>query len=362
MPIKVQVGSQIVEFPDGTPEAEMLAALEQLPQTPAASHTAPEPTPEHPHARTWRLVKKNAPAIAAAAATAAVPALGAYTIPAQLVTAGGAGYLGARVRGDERGDAAVEGIKQAGLQGSGEVLSRALGALANATMRGGIPKNIQSDFGGKDIAQKALDTGAVPGVASSARRVSRLSGEANQARDAAAKIVPPMSRSKVIEGLRPIHREAVTAREPQLADDVLTYMRDSARNIGPKPMSGAEQLARKSVKQREGKAALTAANPRTAAVTPQLADAERSAIMAHLRQTPEMAKALDDSQGLMGLDRWMKDAETTSMLMRARQSLPSALLSPTGLAVTAHGINAGSKVVSPQMLRALELMRQLEEQ
>lgn len=289
----------------------------------------------------------------AMAGAAAVATGGGIVLPA--IAAGGAGYLGARLRGDPRGDAAFTGAAQGALQGVGGGLVKIGARGARALMRGGIPKGIQSDFGGREVAQEALDTLAVPGVSSSAARVSRLSNEANTALGATAKQVPVLKSRKIIDGLRKLYDDAVAAKMPDRAGAIGERAGEIRREVGS-GLDGPGQLARKGIKQYEGKTAMKAPNSKMAGLDAQLADAERDAVMSHLHETPGMKSALGLSKRRMGLDRFMKDAETTSMISRARQSVPSALLSPTGLAVTAHGVNQGSKLLDPQVIRLLDMI------
>lgn len=295
----------------------------------------------------------NAPAIGALAATMAGPG---GLVPSMLL-AGGGGYLGARLRGDDRQSAAMTGAGQAALEGGGGLLMRIGKMVGKGLMKGTVPKPIGKEYADVDIPQEMLDRGAFPGSATSAKRISGLSKAANQERHAAAQTVPNMPRSKVIAGLRPVHAEHVTAKEPQMADDVLEYMRTSARNIGPSGLDGPAQLARKTVKQRQGKAALNAGNSKEAAVVPQAAEAERGAITAHMRETPRMANALDESQTLMAIDDVMKDAAHSNPVTRARVGgLTASTLSPIGLGATAHAVNQGSNVFNPQVVRLLDML------
>lgn len=257
-----------------------------------------------------------------------------------------------KTAGAAAGNVGMNAAGQAALQAGGNLAVRGGQALARGVMRGGIPKNIQSDFGGKEVAQEALDTLAVPGSSASAGRVSRLSNEANAARDAMATTVPNLSGRKLIDGLRKIHGEATAAKMPDRVRAIADRAGEIRREVGT-GLDGPAQLARKTILQQEGKAAVNAPNPKMAAVGPQIANAERGAIVSHLRETPGMEQALDLSQRRMGLDRFMQDAQTSSMISRARQSLPAAMLSPMGLGVTAHGINQGAKALDPQVIRAL---------
>jgi hypothetical protein len=317
------------------------------------SHGRTEAPPEHPHARVGRFVTENAPAVGGGIAALLS---GGASLPVQMLAAAAGGAVGAGLRGDSAGQMATEGLTQGALQGAGGLAVKGGRAIAGGLMKGTVPKNIAKNFDQVNIGQEMLDRGVVPGSARSARRVARLSTAANAERDAAAATVPPMGRSKVIAGLRPLHAKAVAAREPEIAGDVLEHMRESARNIGPTGMSGQETLARKDIKQALGKAAVNAPNPRQAALGPQLQDAERGAMVSHLRETPRMAGALDESQALMAIDKVMKDAAHSNPVTRARiGGLTAAAMSPIGLGTTAHVVNQGSRAVDPQMLRAIQM-------
>lgn len=373
MPIRVKTPGGIVEFPDGTDPSVMERALreqftpeQEAPIAPVASHAAPEPPADSPYAEVapdyagaareiGATAKRNAPMIGAGMAVAAGPG---GVLPA-LALAGGGGYLGARVRGDDRPSASIEGVKQAALEGGGRLAGGALRLIGKATMRGTIPKNIAKEYDSVDIAQEALDRNVVPGSSLSANRVRRLSTAANAERDAAAATVPVMPRRKIISGIKPVYQEAATAKEPEIAEDLLAYMRKSARDIGPEGLTGEQQLARKTIKQRQGKAAL-GGNAREASTLPQATNAERGAIASHLRETPRMATALDESQALMALDDVMKDAAHSNPITRARiGGLTSAAMTPIGLGLTGHAFNKGARALDPQVLRALALMAQL---
>ncbi len=361
MPIRVQTPQGIVEFPDGTDPQVMESALrEQFPMTPAVSHDSDlEARPiatgggrgtglDVRKSDAW--LKQNAPAIGAGIATAS----GGSLLPMTLA-AGGGGFLGAKLRGDETGDAAMQGLKEAGTQLIGTGVVNVGGKVARGLMQGAVPKNIAKEFAGQvDIPQEMLDRNVVPGMPSSARRVSALSTAANAEREAAAQTVPVMPRRKILAELRPSHTEAVMGKKPQMAQTVTEHMRTSAREIGPNGLTGPEALARKDIEQRMGSAALN--NPQTAAIAPQLHDAERAAIVKHLRETPRMEKALNESQTLMAIDRVMKDAALSNPVTRGRiGGLTAASLSPAGMGLTAHLVKKGANAVSPQMLRAIQL-------
>lgn len=360
MPIRVHVGGRTVEFPDGTPEQEMRAALDSLPSEPVVSHGPAEARPiatgggrgtglDVRKSNAW--AKDNAPAIGATLATMATSG-GAVPL---MLAAGAGGAGGALLRGDDIETAATQGAIQGGIQGAAPLLARGGQAIARGLMKGTIPKGVAKDFQGQvDIPREMLNRGVLPGVPPSAARVSRLSTAAQAERRAAAETVPVMPRSKVIAGLRPEYATVATAKEPKLANAALEHMRDSARNIGRDGLTGPQALARKDVKQRLGQAAIN--NPDTAAIAPQLADAERAAIVAHLRETPRMASALDESQVLMAIDQVMKDAALGNPVTRMRIGGPTAMaLTPSGLSATAHIVNQGSRLVDPRLLRAVQI-------
>jgi hypothetical protein len=316
-----------------------------------SSHAPTEAPPEHPHARTWRLVKENAPIIGGAIGAAMT---GGASLPVQAIAAATGGGLASLARGDSPSDAASNAMWEGGTQGIGGLAVKGGKALARGFMKGAVPKPIGKEFDQVNVGKEMLDRGVFPGSKKSAERVSRLSTAANAERGAAALTVPVMPRSKVIAGLRPEHNLAVTAKEPKLAAAALDHMRDSARNIGREGLTGPQALARKDVKQRLGSAAIN--NPDTAAIAPQMADAERAAIVSHLRETPRMAKALDESQALMAIDQVMKDASHSNLVTRGRIGGMTAMsLAPLGLGATAHAINQGSRVVDPQILRAMQI-------
>ena len=353
-------------MPDQQPQVDYDKLAQDLGGFSVSHGDAPTP-PEHPHARTWRLVKENLPAIGAAGAVTATG--GTALIPAAIAAGlGGAGGYGmqqtikaaggeeteAKTSGDVLSGMAVKGAKEGVIQLVGGGLVKAGGRIARGLMQGTVPKNIAKDFAGQvDIPQEMLNRGVLPGSQRSARRISGLSKAANAERDAAAQVVPNMPRRKVIEGLRPIHAEGVMGKEPKVAQGALEHMRESARNIGPGGLSGPQALARKDIQQRMGTAALN--NPQTAAMAPQLHDAERAAIVSHLRETPRMASALDESQTLMAIDQVMQDAALSNTVTRARiGGLTAASMSPVGLGATAHVVNQGSKAFNPTTIRLLD--------
>ena len=315
----------------------------------------PEPAPaEHPHARTFRLAKANAPLIGGLIGAGIT---GGASLPVQALAAGAGGAIGGGVRGDGMAGALMQGAKEGATQLIGGGLVKAGGAVARGLMKGTVPKNIAKDFQGQvDIPREMLDRGVFPGSARSAKRVEGLSTAANAERDAAAATVPNLSRSKVIAGLRPMHAKGVSGKVPEMSEATLEQMRKSAREIGSEGLDGPGALARKDIKQAQGSAALNSSDPRSAAFGSQLADAERGAIVSHLRDTPRMAKALDESQALMAIDQVMKDAALSNLVTRARiGGVAAASMSPIGLGATAHAVNQGRHVLEPQLLRAIQI-------
>lgn len=296
-------------------------------------------------------LKDSAPMLGAGLATMAGPG---GLIPATMLAAGG-GFAGASLRGDSPEDAAIEAAKQAAMEVGGRAVMAAAKPIARGFMKGAVPKNIGKEFDDVDIAQEMLDRGVMPGIPSSARRVEGLSRIANMERDAAAKTAPSMSAVKAIEGYKDLFQQARAAAKPDRAAAILDEARQTVRDIGPSGLSGEQQLARKDILQQEGKAALN--DPRRAAIAPQMANAERRTIVSNLRSSPRMAKALDESQALMAIDQVMQDAAHSNPVTRMRIGGPTAaLLTPAGLAGTAHAINQGRQVANPQVLRLLDML------
>lgn len=318
------------------------------------SHQPEPPSSEHPHARVGRFIKENAPMIGGAAGALLT---GGASLPLQALAAGAGGAAGSLARGDDLATAGSQGAWEGGTQALGGLAVKGGKAIARGFMRGAVPKNIAKNFEDVDIGQEMLDRGVVPGSARSAKRVSGMSAAANAERDAAAQTVPNMSRRKIIEGIRPIHQKATKGKALEMSEDARDYMRQSAREVGPKGLQGDEALARKDIKQTQATAALNSGNARSAASIPDLANAERGAIVSHLRETPRMATALNESQALMAIDQVMKDAAHSNVVTRGRiGGLTAASLAPIGLGVTAHGLNQGAKVFDPQVVRLLSLI------
>jgi hypothetical protein len=319
------------------------------------SHEREPAKQEHPHARVGRIVKANAPIIGGLLGAAAT---GGASIPAQIIAASSGAVIGSRARGDSPEQARTEGLTQAATQATGAGLVKGGQTVARGLMKGTVPKNIAKEFDQVDLPGEMLNRGVVPGSARSARRVEGLSRAANAERDAAAATVPKMSPVRGVREIRGIVQKAKSGKKPEMSQDAIDYAKKSVGEMrGGGGLDGPGQLARKDILQQEGKAALNAANPRTAALQPQLADAERASIVSHLRETPRMASALDESQTMMAIDQVMKDAAHSNPVTRARVGgLTAAAMSPLGLGTTAHAVNQGSQVFNPQTIRLLELI------
>ena len=374
MPIRVQTPHGIVEFPDGTSEQEMAAALSSLGPADAGEQAARKATGlDSPNGamvapgggrgtqlnvrRSNNWLRENAPTIGATMATLPMGG-GGGIIPWALraAAAGGGGAAGSGLRGDDPSTMAWEGSKQALLQGGGDAVMRGGQAIAHGLMRGTVPENIAKNFDAVDIAQEALNRGAVPGSRRSAARVAQQSSAANVERDAAASSVPPMNPVRTIEGLRPLYQRAKSGGFPDDARTILEEAQKSIRDIKTSPdfaaggLSGRGVLARKDVMGGQASAALRGSD----ALTPNMKDAQRASIAAYMRETPRMESALKESQALMALDAVMQKQKNSNLVTRFRSGgVGSAMATPFGLSMSAHAANQGAKLADPQLIRAL---------
>ena len=387
MPIRVRTPAGIAEFPDGTDPAVIKAALAKkfpattsppaptptaAPLRPVASH---QPRPEEiaarfdpnylPPATVTQMAQnmtRQAPAAGAMAATGALtamaPPLGMFTIPAAMAAAGVGGAGGALARGDPPRAALQEGGKQALLEGGGRAVVGTGGLIAHGLMKGAIPRAIRANFGQVDVPQEMLNRGAFPGVPPSARRIEGLSKIANAERDAAAQTVPRMSPVRGVRDLREEYQHARDAGMPGEAAQVMTAAKEAVADMRQPPMSsrgltGVQQLKRKDRMQDRATAALRGSD----ALQPTIANKMRSSVLGHLRETPRMARALDESQTLMAMDEAMQGAALDNPLTRARiGGLTAASLTPVGLGVTAHGVNQARQIANPTTLRLLNAL------
>lgn len=148
--LKLPNGALVSVPDDATPEEMDAIANESF--APVAAH---EPPSESSTARVGRFMTENAPMLLSGALTMLAPA----SIPAQLAVAAGGGYLGSRLRGDDRTTAAWEGGKQGALQGAGMAASGLLAKGAKRIYSGLLkPKQaIRESFG--DVAEAGLKEG-----------------------------------------------------------------------------------------------------------------------------------------------------------------------------------------------------------
>lgn len=295
--------------------------------------------------------RQNAPSIGAMA----LAPMGGPLVAPLLAAAGGTG--GALVRGDAPMDAMIEGGKQGLIEGATRAVKPLVQLFARGTMRGAVPRHIAAEFDNVDIAQEALNRGAVPGSTRSANTVGAASEQANKARDTIAGTIPRVSGGPGLHALTEMYDEAIAAKMPERAADILKRGQQVFTETGGGSMTGRGALARKDILQAEAKAAVNSPTGRTGALEPQLKNAERGAIVQELRKTPGMGEALDESQKLMALDRVMQAQKGSNLVNRARQGgMGSAALSPLGLSMTAHGINAATRALDPNLVRLLDAL------
>lgn len=292
------------------------------------------------------------PAIAGGAAgMAAGPGI---VLPA--IAAGGGGYLGARVRGDSREDSVGEGIMQAITQGGSGMVAKLLSAVAKPIYRAAIPKAIQDKFSQADLAGQGLDSRVVLGTKGGSSTASAANAQAGNRVSAAANTVPEMTAQDVQGAFRPKYNKALVGRRPEAANEINAHVRQSMNEIGPQPMNGNAQLARKAALEPESGAAMRAPNPNMSATNPQLANIERKAITKNLRLSPEMANALDKSQAAVGVQRAAKATENSSAVNRlAHGGVWNAMRSPAGLSGTAIGMNELANVPFAELLRLAQI-------
>jgi len=151
-----QLGGAPVEAP-----ADLDALAAQMGGS--ASDVSDEPSvmeSQHPHARVGRWVQRNAPMLGGMAASAAIPGAGPLVGAARIAAAAGGGFLGSRARGDDREQAAGEGLTQ-GAIGLGAGGLQWLAGKAAPLLYQGLLKPataLRDSFGGgKAIAQGLVD-------------------------------------------------------------------------------------------------------------------------------------------------------------------------------------------------------------
>lgn len=340
----------------GESEENIAAVIRSFPTEPVPSHGDPQearPISTGGGRGTGLDVRKsdawardNAPAIGATLATTAGPA-GLIPAIGMAMLGGGAGSL---ARGDEPDQALTEGATQGAIQLGGGLAVKGVRGIARGLMNGTVPKPIAKEYPDINIGKEMVERDVYPGFKASQNSVNAQSAAANAERDAAAETVPVMSRRKVIEGIRPIHQKAKTGKVTKMSDEAMEYMKETFREVGADGLTGPAALARKDVKQLQGSAAL---NSGSSAGLPGLANAERAAIVSHLRETPRMERGLNESQIWKAISEVMADNAPSNLVTRGRiGGLPAMALSPTGVGVTAHAVNKAAPALSPDMLRA----------
>ena len=202
MPRRVQgPDGKVHEFPDGTTDAEVADALESLsgPTPPARGFGPMQLMMDDQANRESRRAdaKANAPMTAAMVATALAPPTALATIP----VAAGAGYLGARLRGDSRRDAAVSGAIQGALEGGGLTMGKALQAVGRRVYRGLLKpaKAVRDEF--PNVSNELLNARrriSPAGVEAADAAVSESSRTADAMIDAAAPTAKPVQAMDII--------------------------------------------------------------------------------------------------------------------------------------------------------------------
>lgn len=297
--------------------------------------------------------KEHAPMIGAGIATAATG--GAGLIPSALAAAGG-GFIGARLRGDDRGSAAASGAVQGGLQAAGGGVAKLLGAVARPLYRAAIPKHIQDKFSQANLAKQGLESRTVLGTKRGTATAAGANAQAAHGVEAMADRAPTLTAQDVQSAFKPRYNRALLAGKTDKAKEIGEHVGKSMDEIGNQPMSGKAQLARKAELEPESGAAMRAPNANMAATNPQLANIERKAITKNLRRSPEMAKALDKSQAAVGVQRAAKATENSSAVNRlAHGGVWNAMRSPAGISGTAIGINELSTLPFAQLVRLAQL-------
>jgi hypothetical protein len=248
---RVQVGTRIVEFPDGMSESEMEAALHQLPPEDASA----APT-EHPHAKVARLLKENLPAVGGLIG-GAVGAAGGPVVAAGAAGLGGAGgrLLQRSIAGDVRDlpemalDAAQSGATQAALEGVGGIAGRGLAAGGSRLYRGLLKpaKALRQEF--PNVVGTLMKIRAPisdRGVARVTTALERSSQQADDLIAAAAPTAAPIQASEIIPEMRETIGTLVKRRaigQPSALPDVSRRIKALIDASGPGiPLSRAQAL------------------------------------------------------------------------------------------------------------------------
>lgn len=370
------VSHVIATAPEGLSEEQFNALVEQQLNQPMPSHDGPS---------TADRVLSSLPTLGGMAGGIA----GGRSNPVGIALSGLGGAAGETVR--QIGDLALHGeasttprdatgqlrkiagagLEQAGMEGAFKGVGSALKAVARPIMRGAIPRAIAKNFDDVNLAEVALQEGAIPGSKRSAASVAVKKDAAGQALSDRANFesrigFPRIKADDTLKGVEQLESQAVSARKLDRAGDIRDSMAKTRGEYGPTGLNQNSALNRKQILQQEGKAAMNAPSPRQAALDPQVADAERAGLTAQLRTSPKMGAALDKSQGLIGLDRVMQEQMHSNPLTRLRSGgVASALASPMGLGAAAQGTDLIGKMTSqygPALTRAAILAALGQEQ
>lgn len=350
---------------EGVPEAEILAFIDQFDgAAPTASRGVD--TPARPIAtgggrgtgldvrKSNQWASENAPAIGAALTTAATGGLSApLSLPAMMLTAGAGGAAGAAARGDDAEGITTQAMLQGALQGSPAALKK----IAGITYRVAIPKQIQDKFSKAPMVIEGLRNRVLMGTKTGTRAAERAGETAAGKVQAAAPSVPPMTGQNVSDAFARKRARGVAGRKTARVSEIDEYVQNAQKEIGPTPMTGDEQLARKEFLEPESKAAMGQANSNMAAVNPQLANIERKAIVRNLRSSPDMASALNQSQAAVGLGRAAQATENSTVLNRLSGpgGIWNAAKSPVGFSGAGIALNEVGRI-NPQVVRLLDLI------
>lgn len=382
MPISIETPRGTVEFPDGTPTAQIEAALA------AEFGSGPD--------RTWVDTAIDALPLAGGIA-GGVAGAGALSIP--LAALGGAGGEGFRrtiqtLRGkrpiDKSASETVVGLADAAKdQAVGQAVGMGVGKGLQLAGKGamrmafGAQKGLRTKFPTVDLEAVALREGIGPGQMRAAAKASRGANEAlaKAVQNADVAGAPKIHPRELMPRLRKLYDRANQARMPENASQIA----DEAGKLGRRMRGGisnADALVAKQERQALAKAALrSGTDPRAASVTSKV-NAEVSRGLADaLRKTPDVGKALDRSQEMMALERAVKSADNHTPMLRyllpvagagtgyaQGGSLEDALVgagatyaatNPRVLSLVARGANA-SAPLGKEIARLLAVLAQME--
>jgi len=298
--------------------------------------------------------KDNAPTIGATLATMATGG-GALPLIAA-ATLGGAG--GSFLRGDDATTALGEGALQGAMQGGLPLIGKLMRVTAKGLINANVPSRVTGEYLNQvDIPQQLLNYLAVPGVPASRAAMQALEKAAGLERTAAAETVPLMSPVRGVRDLGNLYRRALSGAVQKDQSKILAAASDAVnemRRAFPMGVPGRAQLARKDIMQERAAAALRGSK----ALPANIANAQRSSIVSHLRETPRMEEALDKSQALKAVTDVMDEAAKRGNILHrfAQNGVTSALSSPMVNAIAAHAINQGSRAMNPDVARLLHAL------